>query len=160
MSMNPLRNPADRRPARIRRALAAAGGVLALLVGCAGEAGPSLSAPDAYDQTKAGSITLIDIRTPPEWRQTGVAEGALRIDMRQPGGPQAFADAVLAQVGGDKAAPIALICRTGSRTAAMQQELQSRGFSHVYTVAEGMAGSAAGPGWLKRGLPVVLCPSC
>lgn len=131
-----------------------------VLTGCPSEAGPALSATEAHDQTMAGTLTLIDIRTPPEWRQTGVAQGALKINMVQPSGPQGFADAVLAEVNGNKDAPIALICRTGNRTAAMQQALRSQGFTRVYTVAEGMAGSAAGPGWLKRGLPVTPCPSC
>jgi len=34
------------------------------------------------------------------------------------------------------------------------------GFSQVYNVKVGMKGSAAGPGWLKRGLPVDACGTC
>ena len=124
------------------------------------EAGPSLTAPAANDQVKAGTLTLIDIRTPAEWRQTGVAVGAARINMSNPKGPDGFAEAVLAQVGGDHNAPIALICRTGNRSAAMQQALEARGFTRVYNVTEGMAGSGAGPGWIKRGLPIEPCKDC
>jgi rhodanese-related sulfurtransferase len=39
----------------------------------------------------------------------------------------------------------------------VQRYLQSQGFTQVYNVKEGMAGSGAGPGWLKRGLPVDKC---
>jgi rhodanese-related sulfurtransferase len=131
-----------------------------LLTACLSEAGPMLSAPEAYEQTRSGQVTLIDIRTPPEWRQTGVADGAHRVDMRHPKGPEGFAAEVLAQVNGDKDAPIALICRTGNRTTQVQKELMARGFTHVYNVKEGMVGSAAGPGWLKRGLPVEPCKQC
>lgn len=131
-----------------------------LLTACLSEAGPTLSAPEARDQVQAGAITLIDIRTPGEWRQTGVAAGAVRIDMRNPKGPQGFVDAVLAQVQGDRNAPIALICRTGSRTTHMQKVLEEQGFTRVYNVKEGMAGSAAGPGWIKRGLPIEACKQC
>jgi len=131
-----------------------------LLSACMPEVGPTLSAPEAYEQTRSGAVTLIDIRTPGEWRQTGVAEGALQIDMRDPKGPQGFADRVLAAVGGDKDAPIALVCRTGNRTTAMQQVLIDRGFTRVYNVKEGMVGSGAGPGWIKRGLPVQACKQC
>ena len=130
------------------------------LSACLSEAGPTLSAPEARDQVQAGAITLIDIRTPAEWRQTGVASGAVRIDMHNPKGPQGFVDAVLAQVQGDRNAPIALICRTGNRTTAMQKVLQDQGFTRVYNVKEGMAGSAAGPGWIKRGLPIEACKQC
>ena len=131
-----------------------------LLTACLTEAGPNLSAPEAFEQAKSGQVTLIDIRTPPEWRQTGVPEGARRIDMRHPKGPEGFAAEVLTAVGGDKDAPIALICRTGNRTTHMQKELLARGFTQVYNVKEGMVGSGAGPGWLKRGLPVEPCEQC
>lgn len=119
-----------------------------------------MSAPDALEAARAGKITLIDIRTPGEWRQTGVAPGATRINMLHPQGAAGFLDEVLAKVGGDKAAPIALICRTGNRTTQVQRFLKAQGFTQVYNVREGMAGSDAGPGWLARRLPVDSCSSC
>lgn len=119
---------------------------------------PDLSAPDAYAAAKEGKVRLIDIRTPDEWRQTGVAPEAGRVDFYR--GPQALLSGVLEMVGGDKNAPIALICRTGNRTTQAQKFLQAQGFTRVYNVKEGMAGSAAGPGWLKRGLPVDACMRC
>ncbi len=133
-------------------------GLLAALIlsACLSEAGPTLSAPDAFAQTQSGALTLIDIRTPPEWRQTGVAEGALRIDMRD----KTFVEEILNAVDGDKEAPIAIICRTGNRTTYVQQALTKMGFTRVYNVKEGMAGSGAGPGWVKRGLPVEPCKTC
>jgi rhodanese-related sulfurtransferase len=118
---------------------------------------PDLAAPDAAAAVAAGKITLIDIRTPPEWKETGVAKGANLINMLHPQGAPGFTSALLEKVKGDKSAPIALICRTGNRTTQVQRYLQSQGFTQVYNVKEGMAGSAAGPGWLKRGLPVETC---
>ena len=118
---------------------------------------PDMAAPDAAAAAAAGKITLIDIRTPPEWKETGVAKGAALINMLHPQGAQGFTNALLEQVKGDKNAPIALICRTGNRTTQVQRYLQSVGFTQVYNVKEGMAGSAAGPGWIKRGLPVDSC---
>jgi rhodanese-related sulfurtransferase len=119
-----------------------------------------MSAPDAYAAVKDGKITLIDIRTPPEWRQTGVAPGAARINMIHPQGAAGFLNEVLAKVGGDKTAPIALICRTGNRTSQVQRFLQGQGFTQVINVGEGMAGSRFGPGWLARKLPVDPCTTC
>ena len=149
----------DRLPA-IRNRLA---GLLLLAAsqGCSPESpGPQLSAPEAHRRAQTGELTLIDIRRPEEWRQTGVAQGAVRIDLRQPGGGPGFADAVLRQVDGNRDAPIALICRTGNRTTQMQQVLLEQGFTQVYNIREGMAGSAAGPGWVRQGLPVEPCPRC
>ena len=131
-----------------------------LLCGCLAQPGPTLTAAAAHDQAKAGALTLIDIRTPAEWRETGIAAGAAPIMMQDPKGPDGFADAVLAQVRGDYTAPIALICRTGNRSAHMQQTLSDHGFTRVYSVADGMAGSAAGPGWIGLGLPVKACKDC
>jgi rhodanese-related sulfurtransferase len=133
---------------------------LLLLAACSSQAGPELTAAQAREGVASGDLTLIDIRTPGEWRQTGVAPGARRIDMRQPGGPKGFAEAVANAVGGNKEAPIALICRTGNRSGAVQAALKEQGFSRVYNVREGMAGSSAGSGWLRQGLPLEPCPNC
>jgi rhodanese-related sulfurtransferase len=131
-----------------------------LLAGCLPTTGPTLTVSEAFERTKSGEVTLIDIRTPMEWRQTGVAEGAHRIDMRHPKGPEGFADQILAEVGGDKNAPVALICRTGNRSGHMQQALIERGFTNVYNVVGGMVGSNAGAGWIQERLPVEPCPRC
>jgi rhodanese-related sulfurtransferase len=131
-----------------------------LLTACLSEAGPTLTAPEAYEQSQSGRVTLIDIRTPPEWRQTGVAEGAHRVNLHNHRGLEGFVARILAEVEGNKDAPIALICRTGNRTTEAQKVLMGQGFTKVYNVKEGMAGSDAGPGWLKRGLPVESCKQC
>lgn len=116
----------------------------------------TLSAPEALEQAEAGKILLVDIRTPPEWRQTGIAAEAQAIDMSSP----EFLDTLLEAVAGDRSAPIALICRTGNRSGAVQRALRQYGFTQVYDIPEGMVGSRAGPGWLKRGLPVEQCTRC
>jgi rhodanese-related sulfurtransferase len=121
-------------------------------------AAPYLSAPATLDAAQAGEIRVIDIRTPAEWRETGVVPGAGRVDFYR--GPDVLTQYILREVGGDKNAPIALICRTGNRTTHAQKYLQSQGFTRVYNVKEGMRGSVAGPGWLKRGLPVESCAMC
>ncbi|OYW81697.1 MAG: hypothetical protein B7Z22_15305, partial [Hyphomonas sp. 32-62-5] len=41
-----------------------------------------LSAREAHDRLSAGEITLIDVRTPQEWRETGTAPGAHRITLQ------------------------------------------------------------------------------
>ena len=119
--------------------------------------GLEMSAPDALAQLKAGKLILVDIRTPDEWKQTGVAQGAVRLDMQHPKGAPGFMEDLLKLTKGDKNAPVALICRTGNRTTQVQRYLEAQGFTQVFNVREGMAGSGAGPGWIKRGLPVDAC---
>ncbi|MDP1651974.1 MAG: rhodanese-like domain-containing protein [Rhodocyclaceae bacterium] len=136
--------------------------LLALLCGLLAQpaSAQDMSAQEAFEATRAGKITLIDIRTPPEWKQTGVAQDAKLVNMIHPQGATGFLNEVLAKVGGDRTAPIALICRTGNRTTQVQKFLQAQGFTRVYNVTEGMAGSMAGPGWLARKLPVEACSIC
>jgi len=123
-------------------------------------AAQNISAPEAWEAARAGKLTIIDIRTPPEWKQTRVVQGAQLVDMLHPGGPAGFMNAVLTKVGGDRTAPIALICRTGNRTSQVLRYLRSQGFSNTVHIAEGMAGSGAGPGWLARRLPTEACAAC
>jgi rhodanese-related sulfurtransferase len=144
-----------------RLTVAATAALLLLSISaCSRDSGPALTAPEAFAHAQAGQLTLIDIRRPDEWRQTGVARDALRINMVHPQGASGFVQQVAAEVGGDRNTPIGLICRTGNRTTHMQRALREAGFTQVYNIREGMAGSAAGPGWIARGLPVEPCKTC
>ncbi|RLJ41495.1 rhodanese-related sulfurtransferase [Litoreibacter meonggei] len=107
--------------------------------------------PTAHAQAVAGDILLVDIRRPDEWARTGSGEGANRLDMRR----EDFVDALLTLTGGETALPVALICARGVRSARLSNRLAAAGFSNIIDVPEGMQGSRAGPGWLKRGLPVI-----
>jgi len=42
------------------------------------------------------------------------------------------------------------------RSARVSNQLIAAGFTYIIDVPEGMLGSAAGPGWLERGLPLVM----
>ena len=117
----------------------------------AAAAAQTLSASDAHAKALAGEVVLVDIRTPDEWRETGVAASAHAINMYED--PKVFAERLLAAVGGDRSRRIALICRTGNRSSHLQAQLVRAGFNNVADVSEGMAGSRAGKGWLKAGLP-------
>jgi rhodanese-related sulfurtransferase len=119
-----------------------------------------ISAAQAYGLMQDEKIVLIDIRTPQEWRQTGVAEGVTRINMVHPKGLQGFAQEVYEAVGGDLNAPIAIICRTGSRTSRIQPILVQAGFTDVRHVPEGMLGNRTTPGWIAQGLPTQPCANC
>lgn len=135
-------------------------GALVALHGVANAGAQSLSAEQAFALAEEGKVTIIDIRRPEEWRSTGVGQGVERIGMLHPGGVRGFAREVLGAVDGDLDAPIALICRTGNRTARMQAVMAELGFTNVYDIREGMLGSRFGPGWIARGLPVEPCTSC
>ena len=110
----------------------------------------AISPVEAHRASGAGEITLVDIRRPDEWERWGVGEGAVPIDMRR----QDFIDELLIRTGGDRSTPVALICARGVRSRRMTELLQAAGFTSIIDVPEGMLGSGAGPGWIKRDLPV------
>jgi rhodanese-related sulfurtransferase len=109
-----------------------------------------MTPPEALAALQAGEVVLVDIRRPDEWAQTGLAPGAVPIDMRR----RDFAEAVRAAVG-SSGIPVALICARGVRSRRMTEQLLAAGITPIIDVPEGMLGSFAGPGWLRRGLPVV-----
>ena len=110
-----------------------------------------IDAQAAFKKAEAGELLLLDIRSPQEWKETGTGAGAKKVSMHQPG----FLAKLDALTGSDKSKPVALICATGGRSNWLQGELAKRGYTNIIDVSEGMLGSSTGPGWLKRGLPVV-----
>jgi rhodanese-related sulfurtransferase len=112
--------------------------------------GPEIDPPEAARRVAAGDVTLVDIRRPDEWAATGSGAGALQIDMRR----DDFVAALTTAVGGNRDAPVALICARGVRSARLANQLAAAGFTNIINVPEGMEGSSAGPGWIARGLPM------
>ncbi len=110
----------------------------------------TLSATDAYAAAASGNIILLDIRTPQEWRDTGIGQGALGLDMTS----RDFLKMLVAIRRANPKTPIALICATGGRSAQVNQFLDKNNFGNMIDVPEGMLGAATGPGWLKTNLPV------
>ena len=106
--------------------------------------------PDqAHQAAQDGEIILIDIRRPEEWLQTGVAEGAIGLDMTA----ESFVAYLVALREANPQTPLAMICRTGNRTGYVTDALAKQGFPGLVDVKEGMVGGRYGDGWLKRGLP-------
>ncbi len=110
-----------------------------------------MGASEAHAKATTGEVVLVDIRTPDEWRETGVPASAHAISLNQE--PRFLVQKLKEAMGGDTSRPLALICRTGNRSSTLQAELVKAGFTDVIDVGEGMAGSRHGQGWLKSGLP-------
>jgi rhodanese-related sulfurtransferase len=130
-----------------------------------------LSSPGAFAQTivspeqalrlaRGGQVTIIDIRRPDEWRQTGLPTGAERATVRFSRGPNEFLRRIAALTKGDKSRPIALICAAGVRSGYASKLLASRGYTQVMDISEGMLGNGKGAGWLARDLPISSCKDC
>jgi rhodanese-related sulfurtransferase len=83
-------------------------------------------------------VTLIDIRTPSEWQETGIIAGSKPITLFAENGAIApdFVSKLQQTVSVDK--PVALICRSGNRTQAGTQMLQQLGYKQIYNVTHGI----------------------
>ena len=92
-------------------------------------------------------VVVIDVRTPKEWRQTGVVEGSIPImffdEKRKPHAQQWMSEA------GDYSSPdqdLILICRSGNRSKTIANYLTQRhGYKRVYNVKGGIKE------WLRLG---------
>jgi rhodanese-related sulfurtransferase len=100
-------------------------------------------------------VTIIDIRTQPEWEETGIVAGSHLLtffDDRGRADPAAWLDKVkpFAKPGD----PVVVICRSGNRTKAVSQFLSKQaGYATVYNVRDGIKG------WLKERNTVVAATS-
>ena len=122
--------------------------------------GAVLRADEALRLAQAGEIVLVDVRSPQEWRQTGVPAGARRVTIHNADGLVGFLNAMRRELDGEFDRPIAVICAQGNRSSVAQSALSEAGYSQVFNIREGMLGSADGPGWLSRGLPTDDCGAC
>lgn len=134
-----------------RRAFMVALGAVCAIPSAAFAATGLLTAREAHTAVKAGTLLLVDIRTPEEWQQTGVAEGAWPVDMRR----RDFGPILMAMIERNPQHQLAVICRTGNRSGYLVKVLKENGIPGVLDVTEGMAGGRNGLGWIKTGLPVV-----
>jgi rhodanese-related sulfurtransferase len=138
-------------------------GLIALLVAVAAPRAfaepPQSSTPQSSVRTVSsavyakatGGATLIDVREPAEWSDTGMPADAHGVPVSSPD----FIKRVLAEVGGDKSKPVAVICRSGSRSTRAAGQLAAAGFTNVTNIGDGMIGNPnVGAGWVGSGLPL------
>lgn len=94
-------------------------------------------------------VTIIDIRRPEEWKQTGVVKGSQRLTSFDKGGRlmPGFLPAFTRNISKDQ--PVILICRTGNRTRALSAHLSRElGYTNIYNVKNGITQ------WIREGNPV------
>jgi rhodanese-related sulfurtransferase len=101
--------------------------------------------------SRTNEAVLVDVREASEWAQTGVPADAKRISISRPD----FVEAVLAAVNNDRSKPVAVICRSGTRSVRAAEQLAAAGFSSVINIGDGMIGrDGVGGGWLAANLPL------
>lgn len=99
----------------------------------------------------ASGVAVIDIRTEPEWKETGVIAGSHLLtffDEKGNADPAAWLRKLQAIAGPGQ--PVAVICRSGNRTQPVSRLLfQQAGYPTVYNVKKGIRA------WAAEGRPLV-----
>ena len=84
-------------------------------------------------------IPIIDVRTPPEWKQTGLLKGAIPIMFfDQNGQPQINSFLQKLQKNVDTTKTFAIICHTGARTSVIAPWLSEKLHYKVINILGGM----------------------
>jgi len=131
--------------------------LLVLLAAVPAQGGVDVTAISVDDlaRYRDAGVTVIDVRRDDEWRSTGVIDGSALITAFDSNGrlnPDFVAEVVRVA---DPATPVALICRSGRRSAVAAQLLKEEaGFTQAWTVNGGMNA------WIGSRKPVAPCPSC
>lgn len=93
-------------------------------------------------------VPVIDIRRTEEWRETGIVDGSSGLTFVDESGRllPGFLEKIDSM---PRDEPVALICRTGSRTDVLARYMIDKlGFQQVYNVRDGITR------WIRDGLPV------
>ena len=97
--------------------------------------------PLSVEEMQANGGLIVDIRTPEEWAETGVIDGAKLVTFE---GAQSFIAAVGPGLADGR--DLILVCRSGRRTAAAAEALQSMIPNRIISVEGGM-GRIIGEGY-------------
>ena len=111
---------------------------------------------EAHRLREEGRATIVDIRTPPEWKFVGHVPDAPLVEWPRQG-DRAVYEAFVAEMRArfDPEENLLLICRSGVRSHYAAELLRHAGFRNAYNVLEGFEGDngAGMNGWRAAGLP-------
>lgn len=111
--------------------------------------GAAISTKSVKGLLNNGGI-LIDIRTPMEWKATGIIDGSKQITFYDANSKSLLWGFIkeLSNNNIKKTTPVTLICNSGFRTKKAIQELQAQGFNNITYVEGGITQ------WRKDELPL------
>lgn len=103
-----------------------------------------ISVDEANALASKAEITLIDVRQPDEWTDTGIPKGSSGVPLQAPD----FEAQILALLAGDKSASVAFTCKSGGRSAQAADKALASGFTTVSNVEGGFLA------WKEANLPI------
>ncbi len=120
-------------------------GLLFTQVACTAELA-EINAQELEKLITAG-VTVIDVRTPGEWKKTGIVEGSIPImffDEKRKAHAQEWMQQASMHIKPDS--PVAIICRSGNRSKVVGNFLiKQHGYQNVYNASGGIKA------WVAKG---------
>ncbi len=111
----------------------------------------NLSVKQVEALQKQGNALIVDVRTPEEWKQTGIIPGSVPLQFFDKDG-NALTQTWLAkfdQLRKSSDQPVVLVCRSGHRSGLVGNFLTKKlGLKHINHLSTGLQS------WLKAGKPV------
>ena len=123
---------------RMRRMLTTAGMIVAVATTAAAAQYTSIASLQAKALLDKGTVFLLDVRTPEEFRQAHL-KGAVLIPIDQ-------IEKRLGEI--PKNRPILVYCAVGSRSKAVAGFLAEKGYRDIYDMKDGIVG------WYRNNLPI------
>jgi len=107
---------------------------------------------NTFEKLMAKGYPTIDIRTPMEWKQTGIIKGAHKMMFFTPQGQPDLAQWFfeLGHLVKDKKQPLLIYCAHANRSNVLGKGLEQMGFENVYELKGGIEN-----GWMKAGKKTV-----
>ena len=101
-----------------------------------------------FEKLQAKGVPVIDIRTPGEWKETGIIDGSHKMMFFSPQGQPDLAGWFfdLGHLVKNKKEPIIIYCAHANRTKSLGEGLTQMGFENVYELKDGIEN-----GWIKAG---------
>lgn len=106
----------------------------------------TINEQQAFEYQKSQRALLVDVRTPAEFRETGIPKDAKALPIQDPN----FGDKLLSFTKQKTDKPVIFICRSGNRAKSAAQIAGQVGFEKIYVVQGGVPGPH---GWVAKGLP-------
>ncbi|MDF9391143.1 MULTISPECIES: rhodanese-like domain-containing protein [Methylococcus] len=113
--------------------------------------------PDELEALSVQGVPVVDVRTPEEWRKTGVIEGSKPLTFFDSKGAYDTAGWLrqFRTIVPDAGRPVVLVCRSGNRTAMVGKMLtQELGYERVYHLEKGLQV------WIAEGHKLTPCGDC
>ena len=115
----------------------------------------NLNIQEALTAYEKNNLTIIDIRTKKEWKETGIIPNSILVNMHNDNYEENtnFIEEVITILDKNPNDKIVFICASGARSEIVTNYFYEKGYQNVSHISEGIVGKKK-DGWLFLGYPM------